>query len=561
MLTSPSQIVNLLACDRKWWFRTCHKVADGKDPSSRDTGTVLHEVAGRWLNADDQGRDQQGQPVDLYPAGWECVREFGRDTGRRIDLHQQAIIRVMIQKGIENGTLRRLTGRQIERHLVIPLIPGVDMQGYVDQDAPLIVEDHKTTKNYDFAIKTKAKLAKDEKMLCYAVMKRGEHPGEPITLRLNYFDKSQARDPWPLDTCVKPESVVNFLNETLIPAAKRMLALHEAKLPLESWAEVAGPNKKGACEEYGGCPYARICSRVAPVRSTESKPEKPKEKRTMSYFKKRNKPTCEPTAQTAAKPESSAGPVPSPNDSTSSVAGAATSGQPTQAEPLKTSSPGESGSPSSVPPWTVASCRACNGKGLNSKGQPCRACDVVQGRTNGVTSSQFETWVDDAGMLRWKPAGGAKIVAEPKKPEPKTSFATNPKSPLPQPEKKEEAKPAAPPPPKDDRELFVPLPEAVGIPIVEGFDLFIGCTPLGRPVLELGALLFEEGKELAAELKKDSYYSVDAFQRRDALASRAQQIASRLNGFGVVTAIELTPDERNLLVALRPLAKTVTIRL
>jgi len=532
MLTSPSQIVNLLACDRKWWFRTCHKIADGKDPSSRDTGTVLHEVAGRWLNADDQGRDQQGQPVDLYPAGWECVREFGRDTGRRIDLHQQAIIRVMIQKGIENGTLRRLTGRQIERHLVIPLIPGVDMQGYVDQDAPLIVEDHKTTKNYDFAIKTKAKLAKDEKMLCYAVMKRGEHPGEPITLRLNYFDKSQARDPWPLDTCVKPESVVNFLNETLIPAAKRMLALHEAKLPLESWAEVAGPNKKGACEEYGGCPYARICSRVAPVRPSESKPEKPKEKRTMSYFKKRNKT---PEAQAPAAPEPTPpAPAPAPTP---------------PAPPTAPSS-------TDTPPWAVASCRACNGKGLNSKGQPCRACDVVQGRTNGVTSSQFETWVDDAGMLRWKPAGGAKIVAEPKKPEPKTSFVADPKSPAPQPEKKEEAKPAAPPPPKP-----TPQPEPTKVEILTGFDLFIGCTPLGRPVLELGALLFEEGKELAAELKEDSYYSVDAFQRRDALASRAQQIAARLNGFGVVTSIELTPDERNLLVALRPLAKTVTIRL
>lgn len=218
--------------------------------------------------------------------------------------------------------------------------------------------------------------------------------------------------------------------------------------------------------------------------------------------------------------------------------------------------------PSDVPPWAVASCRACNGKGINSKGQPCRACDVVQDRTGGVTSSQFETWVDNGGMLRWKPAGGTSIV----------------------PNNKEEPETAAPSPVQATKNVTGIA--AVGETVISkaivagqelkreptklerrkakpegGFDLFVGCIPLGQQVTMLANVLDVEGQELAEVLSPETrnYYSLNAFERRDSIASKAKEIAATLTG-NVHVPSEMTPDERALYTALTPFARQVIMR-
>lgn len=556
MKISPSQLINYTSCHRKWWFRSCHKLKDGKDPAARDTGTVLHEVAGRWLDADDQGRDRRtGQPVDLYPPGWERVREFGRDTGRAIDLQQQAIVRIAVQKAIENGVLRRLPARQVERRMEIEVVPGVVMEGYIDQDAPVAVEDHKTTKSRKWAL-SKAKLAKDEKMLCYAVMRHHESPGDAVTLRLNYFDKSNAEPPWAVEARIKPDAITNFEDTVIKPSAEGMKTLREAKLPIEQWADVDGPQKKGACEEYGGCPYAKICARVMTVQKYQETLDRPQltqqqreqvrsKKTTMSHFKKRPKPNA---TQVAAVPEQAAATTPTENPATAPV------------KVIEQEAP----SSNDTPPWAVASCRACKGKGINGAGEPCRACDVVQGRTNGVTSSQYEIWVDDAGVLRWKPAGGTTIVPEPKA-DPKPAAAKKTK------EKPKEAAPVTQVVPEDPAKGRI---ETTVFPITKeqlqqgiaalnggGFHLHIGCMPMrpGVMITTIADILADEGDELAEAAGKANYYEMNAFERRDAIASRAEEISKGLAG-AVFVASEMTPDERSLVTALTPFAREVTIR-
>lgn len=567
MQISPSQVVNALSCRRKWWFKSCHKVGDGKDPTARDVGTILHACAERWLNADDQGRDREtNQPVDPFPPGWERVIEFGKDTGRSLSKMDQALVRVLFRKGVDNGTLRRLPNRKVEDHFVVDVIPGVTMQGYIDQDSDYVVEDHKTTKHKGYAL-SPAKLHNDDKMLCYAHVRTLRRDpslaNTPVTLRLNYFSKTQDKDPWAVEANVSPEFVRKFWQGTLIPVATEMKALREAKLPVEQWADVPGPQQKGACEDYGGCPYASVCSRITTIerlKATLDRNKQPKAERkkgTMSFFNKTKKaaaasaaPTATPAAATSAAEKTV--------HAEAVEADMATAGNP--GAEVETAEVAEVAV--ETPPWAVSSCRACKGKGINSKGEPCAACDLVSGRTGGKTSSQYKTWVDDQGMLRWAEAEGADILPEPKstKKEPAAKGATRTAQTKPKP--KEEAAPAVPTPATHiNTTIMPPEPAKVGsvMGASAGFDLFIGCMPLNRATIDISEVLAREGEEMARASGKNSFFELDAFARRDAMAAQCRTIAASLQGFALLVPTALSPDEKSLLTALRPLASNVAV--
>jgi CRISPR/Cas system-associated exonuclease Cas4 (RecB family) len=72
LVMSPSQLENYLQCPRKWWFNSIRKMPELEQKKDNfDFGNVLHEAAARWISADDTGRDHNGQPVDLFPDGWD----------------------------------------------------------------------------------------------------------------------------------------------------------------------------------------------------------------------------------------------------------------------------------------------------------------------------------------------------------------------------------------------------------------------------------------------------------------------------------------------------------
>ena len=518
---SPSQLANYLDCPRKWFFQTVLKLPDFKSPVSRDFGTCLHEVLERFYGADDSGRDENGLPVDLFPPGWEKVREFGRDTGRELNMQEQAIAKKLIAQAIEDGFLQRPPARSIERYVKIPVDDGVDIHGYIDVHSPGLILDHKTTKNPKWAMSAK-KLSQDPKMLCYAVMEQVEAPGTPVTLRLDYYDKSLSKRPFKVETCLKPQRVIDFRSEVLEPSARH---IRQSDLSPDDWAEVEGPRAKGACDAYGGCPFAKICSRVCTVDQYQN-PE-PKKKRTpeVAKFKKRPKFDAD-----AAAPAPAPAPTPAPTTAPTPVAA------PVPAPAAPAAAPADTGG--DVPPWAVGACRACSGKGFNKTGAPCRACDVVSGRTGGRTSSEFETWVDDGGVTRWKEASGQDTTA----PAPAPAAPVAPEAP---------PAPVAtptPPTPVEAKEDTVPATEEAE----EGFTLYLGCQPEGIKTTSIAEIIHLHGLSFSG-----GFYSTNAFERRDRLADNAFEIAAGLGNGHIIAPAQLTPDELVLVAALRPLAKLV----
>lgn len=417
----------------------------------------------------------------------------GWDDG--LDAVESTSIRKLVETGIADGTLRRLPGMEVEKEYVSVVTPDVAMIGALDVVSPEGVEDHKTSKSKNYVASQK-ELASDAKMLCYAHEWLKAHPASNVKLRLNYFIK----DPDNLSTrvvevMVPAAGVADFWEKTAKPAHEGMLALKRARKPAEKWQEVTGPQTKETCRKYGGCPYAKICGRIQTPAAYMTQ---------MNIFKKK------------APAEPSASPPPPVIEK--------------KPEPR-----------ASVAPWAVPECQACGGTGINKKkGSPCRACDSIRSRRGEATSDAFDPKVVD-GQLTWTEdniEASLPIVSEvetkpakpPKKVEPKIKPA-----PEPEPEPKPKPKPE-------------PKPEA--------FRLFINAVPFNQGFVDLAEVLETEGKTLATAWEAESYYDLDAFRRRDAIAKAAPEIAKNLSGQTVV-AVGGSQDLKALVDALRPYAREV----
>src|SRR6185369_11814492 len=84
---SASQIATWDDCHRKWWLQRVAKLPE-VPRGYLIFGTVLHACLERWCSADAQGRvpdpvpeclkgQRSGDPVDVFPPGWETVEEKG----------------------------------------------------------------------------------------------------------------------------------------------------------------------------------------------------------------------------------------------------------------------------------------------------------------------------------------------------------------------------------------------------------------------------------------------------------------------------------------------------
>lgn len=513
---SPSQLVTFTTCPRKWWLAHARKLPEPPKDRKRTLGTVFHACAERWLRADDSGRTADGQPVDPFPPGWETAVE--RDGSRGTLSHsEQALLRGLFNDAVNAGVLRRLPQRYIESEFKIPVVPGVVMKGFIDQGNPEVIEDHKTTASRRWAL-GKTKLGRDAKMLCYARAHFEKHPeSDRVTLRLNYVDKGRTSKPWAVEAVVTRPQVDSFWEETC-QIASDMVKLGGSDGPPESkWAEVEGPRKNDACTQFGGCPYADVCGGMVTVEAFRKRHEK-REGTKMGFFDKKK---TAPVASAPTQPEASVTPV-TPEGPEESTKGA--------------------------PPWHVPSCTACRDHpGLNSKGDPCRACDVVSGRTGGKTSSQFKLWHDDQGNLCWAEPDGAAPVLEAPPAEKK-------------PRKKREK--AAPPVELESVlvELETPFDPDASTHFYDahvrpdGFILYVSAVPLDEPFVDLAEVFAREGAELAAAQGVASVYELDAFRRRDALAAQVKEVAKTLNRKNVVVFGGASTEVKAYAELLRPLA-------
>ena len=564
-------------CRRKWWLKHVRRLPVAKT-ASQAFGTVTHSVCERWLKADRRGIDPEtGEPVELYPEGWETdIDRKGEKT--TVTPREAKLIRVLVEKAIEEGILEREAGRVIEHEFKYHLLTvesrtgektRVNIKGFIDVLLPYGITDHKTTKNLRWA-KSANKLRTNIQMLVYAMVlvllyrERGETVPEQIQLAHNYFEKDFDNPRLRKVVTMVPTTEVEDHWDQVKEWAKELVFLTEAK----TWEQVPGPKSTAsACNAFGGCEFRGICSKRETTDrytrrinrqlaqaglNTTRKPEEVKPVKVKSFeerlkekeAKKKKLNAQKKKRKTGAAPEQGVNP-PKPKTMQTRE----------REEPAKFT-----GTPA---PWAQADCVACGGSGMASNGNPCRIC--VGEAPGKLHPSNYDKAVDGDGNIQWvhkesgdgftsKPEVGKatakKIERESEAPKKATK------------KKKKKKKAAAK---KKKKATKKPEPEAKTVTEEDtpqqvpamGFVLCYGCRPTkgaGMGVRTLEDLLAEYGAALAKKNKVDSFWKLDAFARRDRLREVAPKIAKRLGGLYIVVPRHAGPDLSALASALRPLA-------
>ena len=119
---SASQLGTFSDCERKWWLERMEKLP--VPPRGYLVfGTVLHACLERWASGDEQGRvppcldpfiplgqrwghgpltgQVVGDPVDVFPPGWETVEERGVKLS--VTPNEAALIRKLVERERKSG--------------------------------------------------------------------------------------------------------------------------------------------------------------------------------------------------------------------------------------------------------------------------------------------------------------------------------------------------------------------------------------------------------------------------------------------------------------------------
>jgi hypothetical protein len=459
---------------------------------------VLHATLERWLKADARGIDPTtGEPVELYPPGWEVAWDYkGREAGS-VDPVGQALIQQMVKESINTGTIRREPGRMVEeemfRRLHIDHTRKVVVYslGYMDLATDRVVEDHKTISNKKYRKGVK-RLARDKKMLSYATelhmraIERGE-PLHEVAMRLVYYytgERGGTPDISPRQVPVSREAALNFASWTA-RQAEEMVDLRSKT----DWQDVPGADAdetSRACVAYGGCIFWQICSgredvhehRARVGRLIEAQPLGETTMAAAGSFLAAMK-----NASATAKNPPATPPPPPPREKIDTEP---TFGSVLKRPVLRTDNP--------VPPWAFSSCKACNkdgqGKtpGFNSLGAPCRICCAMS-EVDGTDLLETYTIEVADGRITWAPKG----------------------APV------EEAQPVltAPVP-------VVRPPQEPGVSVEEGRYVLHGCVPLSLPVVDV----IQSYHLFLNDNNPERFWRIDAFKRRDALSQLGNEIRS-----------------------------------
>jgi len=592
---SASQFDTFLTCPRKWWFQKVVKLPELDGQLQFEFGDILHEACERYLDADDQGRDDQGNALDLWPEGWN----------RGLTDFDSTLIKRLVEKGIEEGVLRRMPGREVEAPIGIwngrnytprQIVPGVGVCGYRDVKSPGMVEDHKSVKNKDYC-KSQADLLADPQMLLYAAItiielaEANEELPETVLLRHNQFIKN------PKDLRVKATEVdveldviQEFWEKTLEPAAVDMLRYKKEMKDESKWDKIEGPRENGACMKYGGCPFGRICGRAehptayrARIGRINAIPAEldtdtvTKENTDMGIFNRLNadkKPATEtkaaPAKATEAQVEESAEAAEEEFIEETLEQEADATADAVAEEALE------------APPWASADCPACKGAGFNKKGNPCAACDRIAEKEGNPRASSFEVTLDDTTgeTVVTRSADSADVYrVQLQSAEVKKSEKSKPAG------EKAKEKAAAKrsrfakqeEPEVEKVETTVVPPKALAAEPVDvepdagktkgmgrtgrtanGFTIAYGAVRRSKmTMMDLNEVFARYAAELAEAQGAESYYQLDRFKRRDMMASTAKAIADTIPSSTLVVVRADDPDIRAFATAIEVYATNV----
>ncbi len=276
MYTSVSAITDADDCLRRWWFnKRCKLPQDQR--KAPVFGDVLHAVAERYLRADSRGIDPlTGKPVDLYPPGWEVMKDrwTGEDTLYKISNEEAALVKVLIHKAIVEGVLVREPGRVVEKMIETEIYcvnsDKIILKGFIDLDTPRGLEDHKSTSNRKYLL-SKAKLRKSIQMMTYAYVRYLEGHKGNIWVGHNGFVKDFDN---PLvkktDVEITEIEVIEFFNDKVLPIVKKMFRYYQKypKTLIYKWRDIPPANNPNqSCNHHYGkpCPYITICGGVSTI--------------------------------------------------------------------------------------------------------------------------------------------------------------------------------------------------------------------------------------------------------------------------------------------------------
>lgn len=607
-------------CNRFWWFQRVLRLEE--PPAAHFTfGTVLHAVNERYLSATENQRvpgpagtivadgplkgQIGGQPVNLYPPGWETATERDGSTAT-VTKPEARLIRKLVQQSIENGVLRWREGTQVERKILAKVIEGVQLIGFIDaykgpndvQALPLI-EDHKsfgkgslrylkredpTSPNY---------LGDNQQLLtyCWAISELDGWEGD-VKVRHNQYPKFPDREPTAVETTIPRARIVKH-GEYLRDVARRMEKVRKIK----DWADVPGPKDSGKCARWYGkpCPFSDICGRAETPDAYRARLERLK---SGSPAARLNLPLAKPKKRTRTK-ENDVSIFDRANKQKAAKASRKEKAGTAQAKAAVAEADVNGGTPEPVvmvqggAPWANPSCRACKGRGMTSKNVACPLCDNAAKKAKRPTSLAYilETTEEGLGIavareehvealeaaglpLEWDETEAAQEA--PESPQEDAEPETAPE-PDPEPEAQEEASEPAEEPKKPARarkgrakakKAPEPEPEEApeaaeepapakatkgrGRPSV-GLTILIGATylrglPKGRTVVTSSEVIARFGAELAEDMGADSFYELDPFKRRERLAQKADYIASALAKHVLVHPGILGNDDEGKLV-------------
>lgn len=539
LVTSPSACESADDCMRQWWFK---KVVRLSEPAKHFTqlGDVFHEVAERWLEADDNGRGVNGKPVDVFPEGW----------ANRLSHGQEAIVRALFRAMVDKGVLRRTPGRQIERSFQIEVLPDrqASMMGFMDVSTPQGIEDHKTSKSRRY-LQTRQGLLDNLQMMVYAaawvddMIERGQDLPESLELRHNQgVTDPEALFVQPTSVDVSPMKVAEFWETKIIPLVRQMLYWKKAGIPVEAWEKLPGPKKKGICRKYGGCAFAGICGRTENVEDYKSRVTL-HDKQFEAKKAKDKKMSDDLLAKLAAKKKArgtTTAPSSTPQTEETEPISAVAPASPEPAAAVTSAT-----ALATVAPWANADCKACGGSGLNTEGGVCRSCEVTA-MSKGIVAANFTlNAVEGAIQIL---LNDMNLALVPYAVPVKVAENTAPIATTVAPGKTEESK----------TEKVEKAAVGKGRP-KKSFTLVYGIVKRGKgKVIDLQQVMQEYGAALAEEWESGSYWALDAFKRREALAHKAPTFAE---SFGTAMVMVST-DQRDLVdfaAALEPFAATVIV--
>lgn len=587
MIVSASQIETFNDCARKWCFEKIWKLK-AVEQSFTNLGTVFHSVCERWLLADDNGRvplpssiksewgylqifpegplkgQQYPHAVEVFPEGWDETISYG----------EAAVVKKLFQSMVDEGILRRTPGRVVEKPIQMEVIGGnqVSLIGYEDVWTPLGIEDHKTSSNSRW-FKTRQGLRENIQIMAYAAawieeaLEADRELPETIELRHNQAcvdpDATEVRK-----TCVdvSPNEIIDFWEKEILPRVRQMLHWKRSKLPETSWEKVPGPKTKGVCRKYRGCPFMGICGRTESVQTYRGRFDlHTKQVEAHAAQEKEMSDDLLDRLARKKKARNSAGVTTTP---------AAAPAKAAETEPVTAAVEETAKVADDVfqkAPWGTPGCKGCGGTGMSLRdGTLCLPCAALAPKL-GIRIKDFDinTLPGLINILR----DDVLLASIPfVQKETKAKAKDKPKAKAPAPAKKPAAKVEEAPEgseaeleaseaPETSQEAAEETPAQAASPkkarAKKAFTLLYGLPKRhGGKVIDLTQVMHEFGQLLAEEWDGTSYWALDVWKRREAMAHKAEAIAETL-GTALVVVSNDQKDLTDLAAALEPYATNV----